>query len=186
MHPRLIISLLVAGTLAYACGPRSRSEAPSASLSASLASAQLVHASTIAQQGQGQHPNLPRARRHDSTIATKDDARLDTHFEVRVANDIVHFALNVTNTGGKHVELTFPSGQSYDIVVVDSVGREIWRWGNGRMFTQAVRNKQLAKGESMTVEEKWSSTKHTGHYTAIALLNSTNYPVEQKVDFVLP
>ena len=95
----------------------------------------------------------------------------------------VRFALDVKNVGNKHAELDFPSGQSYDFIVVDSIGREVWRWANGRMFTQSVQNKQLGAGESMRIAEAW--TPQAGRYTAIATLNSSNYPVEQRAEFVV-
>ena len=83
------------------------------------------------------------------------------------------------------MELSFPSGKSYDIVVVDSAGREVWHWSNGRIFTQGVQNKQLGTGDSINVNETWTKTQ-PGSYTAIALLNSSNFPVEQRVDSSVP
>lgn len=169
MNTRLIISLLCAGALAFACGPRSHTEASSA-----LAIAQPVRVAATTE----------RPRRHDSANAKASDVRLDSHLNVAVSKAEVRFALDVKNVGGKHAELEFPNGQAYDIVVVDSVGREVWSWSKGRMFTQSVQNKQLGGGESMQIAESW--TPVAGHYTAIATLNSTNYPVEQRAEFVVP
>ena len=53
------------------------------------------------------------------------------------------------------------------------------------MFTQGVQNKQLSGGDSMHAKETWSAPA-PGRYTAIATLNSTNYPTEQRADFVVP
>src|ERR1700712_4914364 len=102
MNTRLIISLLCAGALAFACGPRSRSEAPSA-----LATAQPVRVATAAVE----HP-----RRHDSASA-RSDVKLTSQLKVDVAPREVRIALDVKNVGGKHAEIDFPSGQSYDIAV---------------------------------------------------------------------
>jgi len=127
------------------------------------------------------------ARRHDSAGAKPEKAAyatLDSHFHVEVKPHTVQFALAVTNVGARHVELAFPSGQSYYFVVVDSVGREVWRWANGHMFTQNTQDKQLGGGQAMQVSEAWSQPK-AGRYTAIAILKSTNYPVEQRVDFTV-
>ncbi|MDB4874694.1 MAG: Intracellular proteinase inhibitor [Gemmatimonadetes bacterium] len=168
MNTRLIISLLCAGALAFACGPRSRSEAPSA-----LATAQPVRVASAAE----------RPRRHDSASA-RADVKLTSQLKVDVAPREVRIALDVKNIGGKHAEIDFPSGQSYDIAVVDSAGREVWRWAKGRMFTQSVQNKQLGGGESMQVAESW--TPKAGRYVAIATLTSSNYPVEQRAEFVVP
>jgi hypothetical protein len=167
MNTRLIIPLLCAGALAFACGPRSHSES-----SLALASAQPSNAAAPVQ----------RVRRHDST-GPKQEVKLASHLDVNVAPREVRFALDVKNVGNKHAELDFASGQSYDFTVVDSTGREVWHWATGRMFTQSVQNKQLGAGESMRVAEAW--TPKAGKYTAIATLNSSNYPVEQRADFVV-
>ena len=121
--------------------------------------------------------------------APKPQVKLASKFDVAVAAHEVRLALVVTNVGNKHAELDFPSGQSYDFVVVDSAGHEVWRWGQGRMFTQSVQNHQLGTHDTMRVSEAWSPAKMSakpGRYTAIATLNSTNYPVEERAEFVLP
>jgi len=176
MNTRFIIPLLIAGALAFACGPRSHSEAPTA-----LASAIPLSANTILTHS----ASVVKPRRNVASAKARASVeRLDSRFHVDVAKRQVRFALQVQNVGTKHVELDFPNGKSYDFVVVDSVGREVWRWSNGRMFTSGVQNKQLGTGENMQVSETW--TKPTpGRYTAIATLNSTNYPVEQRVDFTM-
>jgi hypothetical protein len=167
MNTRLIISLLCAGALAFACGPRSRSEAPSSALAAALP----VRATPTA--------NHPRAHNNPKV----PQAKLDSHLDVDVAPREVRFALDVKNVGNKHAEINFTNGQSYDFVVVDSVGREVWHWARQRMFTQTVQNKELGAGDSMRVAESWTPT--AGRYTAIATLTSSNYPVEQRADFIV-
>jgi hypothetical protein len=107
---------------------------------------------------------------------------LATKFDVSVDGSDVRFSLRVINTTPKSVEVNFASGQAYDFVVVDSVGREVWRWSADRIFTQSVRNKLLGKGEAITASEKWSPAK-PGKFTAVAQLTSSNFPVEEKVAF---
>ena len=161
---RITIALLCVGALAFACGPRSHSEAAS--------TASLTTASPVVLQG--------------AARATHAKTRLASNFDVKVEQEGVRFALRVTNDGRKHIELTFPNGQTHDFVVVDSAGHEIWRWGASRLFTQNVQNKLLGGGESLSVVERWSRPAGRGKYTAIATLHSTNFPVEERVDFVLP
>ena len=179
MNTRLVISLLCAGALAFACGPRSRSEAPS-----SLATAQTAQPVRASQAPHTSRPGAtPRGKHHD-TGSARTDVKIDSRLDVFVEPREVRFALNVKNVGGKHAELDFPSGQTYDIVVVDSIGREVWRWAKGRMFTQNVQNKELGGGDEMQIAESWKPK--TGRYTAIATLASSNYPVEQRADFIVP
>jgi len=177
MNTRLIISLLCAGALAFACGPRTHAPA-----TAALASALPMHEAASV-------PTKPaiHIRRRDQV--SKAEVKIKSKLDVSVAPREVRFALVVTNVGDKHAELNFPSGQSYDFVVVDSAGIEVWRWAKGRMFTQNVQNQQLGVHDAMRVSEKWTPASvkaKAGRYTAIATLNSTNYPVEERVDFVLP
>ncbi len=180
MNTRLIISLLCAGALAFACGPRTHSRAPAALAIASPT----YEAATV--PNTATTPTI-HVRRRDAV--SKAEVKIKSKLDVAVAPREVRFALVVTNVGDKHAELNFPSGQSYDFVVVDSAGTEVWRWAKGRMFTQNVQNQQLGAHDAMRVSEKWSPAKvkaKAGRYTAIATLNSTNYPVEERVEFVLP
>ena len=73
---RVAIALLCAGALAFACGPRSHSEAAS--------TARLATASPVLLQGG------PRVHNEDSRLATR--------VEVKVERDGVHFALRVTTS----------------------------------------------------------------------------------------
>ncbi|HXT18502.1 MAG TPA: BsuPI-related putative proteinase inhibitor [Gemmatimonadaceae bacterium] len=181
MNTRLIISLLCAGALAFACGPRSHSEAPTSLASAlplhvgpaSHAAAQTAAAPDVAER--------PHGKKDKSKLPPP---KIDSRFNIAVSHNVVKLALDVRNTGGRHAEIDFPNGQAYDFVVVDSVGREVWRWSARRMFTQGVRNKQLGAGESTEYSETWGAAK-PGKYTAIATLRSSNFPVEQRVDFVM-
>jgi hypothetical protein len=178
MNTRLIISLLIAGSLAFACGPRSHSEAPT-----SLASALPLHTSRPAADTPMGVP-APVQHHGKKDRSKLPPAKIDSKFNVAVSHQAVKLALALSNTGGRHAEIDFPNGQAYDFVVVDSAGREVWRWSSRRMFTQGVRNKQLGVGETTQYAETWKQPK-PGKYTAIATLRSSNYPVEDRVDFVL-
>lgn len=161
---QIAIALLCAGAFVFACGPRPHSEAASATPLSSEATVEL--------QG--------------SEHSHGDDPRVASRFQIKVQRQGVEFILDVTNESKKHIELAFPNGQTHEIVVVDSVGREMWRWSSTRLFTQAVQNKLLSSGESMRVDEHWEHPAHHGKYTAIATLNSTNFPVQERAEFVIP
>jgi hypothetical protein len=161
---RVAIALLCAGALAFACGPRSHSEAASP---ASLASASPV----VLQGG-------PRVH--------NDDSRLASRVDVKVERDGVRFALRVTNETKKHIELLYPNGQTHEFVVIDSTGKEVWRWSASRLFTQSLQNKLLGSGETMVKTERWQHPREHGKYTVIATLNCTNFPVQERAEFVLP
>jgi hypothetical protein len=160
---RVAIAILCAGALAFACGPRTHSEAAS--------TASLATAAPVLQQGS--------AHLHDG-------ARLMSSLAIKVEREGVQFALHVTNESKKHVELAFPNGQTHEFVVVDSGGREIWRWSSSRLFTQALQNKLLSSDETMRVDEQWPHPTQHGKFTVLAPLNSTNFPVQERAEFVLP
>lgn len=116
---------------------------------------------------------------------TAESAPLASSLGVTVDNG-VDLAFHVTNAADRHVELDFPSGQLYDFVVLDSLGREVWRWSRGHMFTQTLQNRLLSSGETLSWEERWDHPGRHGAYTAVALLRSSNYPVEKRVAFRVP
>ncbi len=99
-------------------------------------------------------------------------------------NDDVRFAFHVANDGAKKLELLFADGRTHDVVVLDSIGREVWRWSDGRLFTQAVQSKVLRASDRLAFEEAWDDAR-PGTYTAVATLASSNFPVEQRVAFTV-
>ena len=167
MNTRLIISLLFAGALAFACGPRSRSESAAV---ASLQPLQLTNKIDVP---------LEQRRRSLETSARREgrSRKIDSQLQRRrrIERDSVRAQRRRTSARSTSSS-RFPSGKSYDFVVVDSIGREVWHWSNGRMFTQGVQNKQLGTGDAMHVAEAWKRPLQPGRYTAIATLNSSNYP----------
>ncbi|HEY1952622.1 MAG TPA: BsuPI-related putative proteinase inhibitor [Gemmatimonadaceae bacterium] len=121
--------------------------------------------------------------------AEEKSAPIVTTFDVtRPRNDAdkLRFSLNVHNNTSKMLELRFPDGQTHDFVVKDFAGKVIWRWGQGRMFTSAMRSETL-KGKGGTIfAESWDTKGQHGSFTAVAILRSDNFPVESTVQFVLP
>ena len=161
MHSRLIISLLVVGALAFACGPR-------------------THSTETRQE--------PSRASESSTSRTKGDSAVPLASSLRVTvKDGVGLAFHITNATDKKLELTFPSGQTHDFIILDASQREIWRWSRERMFTQSVQTKMLDGGETLTFDERWKpAAPAAGTYTAVALLTSDNHHLESRVEFRLP
>ena len=130
--------------------------------------------------------NKPLASRHQTA---DENEILGTTFNViRPTDDAgsLKFALRVKNNTTKMVEIQFPDGQTHDFVVSDSTGKEIWRWSEGRMFTQAMKSKTLKGKDDTVFEESWEVNGHHGAFTAVAILKSENFPVETSVQFALP
>ena len=113
------------------------------------------------------------------------DQLLATSANVSVKGQ-VSLSLHVTNLADHSLELDFPSGQTHDFAVLDSAGKELWRWSSGRMFTQALQNKLLSSSETVTYEEQWNPRGQQGDFTLVATLRSSNFPVEERVGFKIP
>jgi hypothetical protein len=160
MHSRLTITLLCAGAVALACGSLSRNDTSAA--------------------------KKAQAVRHAAKRVKLDSvAKMNGDFAVKIEPHALRFALNVTNASKKHVELTFPSGQQYDFTVLDSAGRQVYRWGAGRMFTQSVQNKLIDGGKTLNIDERAETTLPHGKYVAVATLRSSNFPMQQRSTFEL-
>jgi hypothetical protein len=157
MTRRSLTWILCIAAIALACGPHARHGDGDA------------HASV---PGEHQQPD-------------KSDSTLATSAKVAVGSS-VNFALHVTNVGDHRVEVNFPNGQTHEFVVLDTLGREVWRWSSGRMFTQALQNREVGANETLSFTERWNPRGRHGHYTALATLRSSNHPIEERVDFVLP
>lgn len=164
MNTRLLITLLCAGAVALACGSLTRHDAAAVRVSA-------VHTPTSKHVAKSTAPSAP--------------PNVNGNFAVNIEPHALHFALKLTNDSKKHVELAFPNGQEYDFAVLDSVGREVYRWGAGRMFTQSMQNKLIEGEDSLHIDERAEMTLPHGKYVAVATLRSTNYPLSQRSTFEL-
>lgn len=170
MNTRLLIPLLLAGAVALACGSRSRTEASATTPAAHAAETSAVRKAPA---------------RVARSAADTSPVRIAPVFVVTTNQKSLRFNLAIRNEGKKHVELAFPNGQEYDFAVVDGRGKEVYRWGNGRMFTQSRQNRMLDGGDTLRIEESATPALAPGSYVAVATLHSSNYPVEQRVAFQL-
>jgi len=64
--------------------------------------------------------------------------------------------MTVANPFNELVILQFTSGQTYDFVIWDSNDQNVWQWSDGKVFTQALQQRELASGESYEVSTRWT------------------------------
>ncbi|MFL5507756.1 MAG: BsuPI-related putative proteinase inhibitor [Gemmatimonadales bacterium] len=176
MNTRILIPLLLAGAVALACGSRSHADATHPT-DKSVRQAGTPTALMVAAV-----PNVKEPKRAGTAA---NAAPLKSAFVVRAEARAIHFSLDLTNSSKKNLELEFPSGQEYDFAVLDSTGREVYRWGKERMFTQSLQNRVLDGGETRRYEERADKALPNGSYVAVATLRSSNYPVQERVNFRL-
>jgi hypothetical protein len=107
-----------------------------------------------------------------------DDTPLDATLDVRREGADVRFAFAVRNPTTDPIDVRFRSGLEADVAVVpadagaDADDREVWRWSDGRVFTQALSTRTLAPGETTAYERVWSAPP-AGRYEARATLAAT-------------
>lgn len=81
-------------------------------------------------------------------------------FEVEhtAKDDVGVFTMNLSNDSEKPVQLTFSSGQQYEIVVKDSDGDKVYMFSEDRMFTEAIIEEEIAAGDVLSFEQEWDYT----------------------------
>lgn len=98
-----------------------------------------------------------------------------------ITDEAVTFEFTVENAGGSDVELTFRDGRTADVRVAAD-GEAVWRWSDGRLFTQALRSETVAPDDSRVYEMTWE-TPEPGTYEAVATLEAANVSVEARAAF---
>ncbi len=130
--------------------------------------------------------------RSQNAIAASVPHRLKTSRGVATTFDVVPtakhvgFALYVTNNTAKTVELRFPNGQTHDFAVMDTSGHVVWRWSEGRLFTQGMQSKTVHASDTLAIEDEWDARNAHGAYIAVATLQTDSKSVERRVAFTLP
>lgn len=87
-----------------------------------------------------------------------------------VGDDAVEFELVVENADAGSMDLAFRSGMLADFAVLDG-DAEVWRWSEGRMFTQVLQTQSLDPGETKAMTAEWSDPD-PGDYEVVATLES--------------
>jgi hypothetical protein len=155
MNRKTIAIMLCAAAVAYACAPRNRSAADK----------------------NPQHQPLNTAQSLDSASGL---ALMVTES----ADEGMAFALELRNNNDKLTEVRFANGRTHDFVVLDENNREVWRWSEGRLFTQSLQTKQLQKGEAVRYTARWDDAA-PGRYRVVASLNSDKYAQSIEREFVV-
>jgi hypothetical protein len=74
----------------------------------------------------------------------------------------IKFDFKLVNRSGESQDLTFASGQIYEVVVTDRLGQEVYRYSDNTMFTQAIVAKTLAAGEFLSGQVVWDMKDKSG------------------------
>ncbi|WP_456275896.1 BsuPI-related putative proteinase inhibitor [Bacillus sp. AK128] len=115
----------------------------------------------------------------ETTSPTIDLADFEATLEVNSTEEEVMFTIHLQNKSNEPTDLTFSSGQKFEIVVRNAEGKEVYRFSKGRMFTMALETLKLDAGEKLTFEDKWDYQTNgekvqPGNYSVVA----TVIPIE--------
>jgi uncharacterized protein YcfL len=111
-------------------------------------------AKQVSQPVEGKLGNEKQKQVEEKVIKTN----LETSLQVRQESDKLVFDISLMNKGNDMVELTFSSGQKYEIVVTNDQGEEVYRFSEGKMFTQALQLIELKAGDQVNWTEEWNMT----------------------------
>jgi hypothetical protein len=97
----------------------------------------------------------------DQAIADSLEAGVTLNAGGYAMDEPIKMRLEVVNTAGRAITLTFPSAQRYDFIV--KKGKQtIWQWSEGRMFAQVLGRYDLGPGDTISYEYKWDQTAGDG------------------------
>ena len=84
--------------------------------------------------------------------------------------------LTLENTTGTPIELAFSDGQRFEVVIRDQRGEEVWRWSDGKAFTQAAGTIRFEGMRTWAVEARLANDADEpwtpGVYTVEAMITN--------------
>jgi hypothetical protein len=85
----------------------------------------------------------------------------------------VRFTIRLNNVSGQETELDFATGQMYDFTVTRGK-TTVWRWSDGRFFTQSLSTRTIEPLGFLTFAEIWRPTR-AGSFTVHGELKAQGY-----------
>lgn len=113
-------------------------------------------------------------------------------FETRVAYEIrenkVVFDFELMSHYTRPQDLTFSSGQQFELTITDEKGEEVYKYSDGKFFTMALVTRTINPGESLEWQDEWDMTNkdgeklESGKYTAVITIMAIPESGEEKLD----
>lgn len=130
--------------------------------------------------------NIGDNLRESEQEETKELADLETSLTVTEKEDDIVFDITLENKVTKDIEVTFPSGQQFEIVVTADDGEEVYRYSMEKLFTQAIQHQEVKAGQQLTWREVWDSKVNgeqipTGTYQAEVKINILTETTDLKI-----
>jgi flagellar hook assembly protein FlgD len=81
-------------------------------------------------------------------------------YEIKDGKVIFNFTLMSQHTVSKNI--TFSSGQQFEIVITDGKGEEVYKYSDNKFFTLALLFKTMIPGEALQWNDEWDMTNKRG------------------------
>lgn len=88
--------------------------------------------------------------------------RLETRVTYGKTDNNIVFDIGLFSHYTKPIELTFSSGQQFELTITDKSGNEVFRYSDDKFFTLALVNKTLNPGELLSWKDEWDMTDKNG------------------------
>jgi hypothetical protein len=95
-----------------------------------------------------------------------DLTTVETSLVRRDDMDGIVFTYEVRNTGEQDIELVYSTSQPYEYEIYKKTGELVYRFSDGKVFTQAIREKLLPAGKSLSITVSLPKLE-SGEYTLI-------------------
>ncbi|WP_096189436.1 BsuPI-related putative proteinase inhibitor [Evansella halocellulosilytica] len=90
----------------------------------------------------------------EATEVVYEDLVFD--LDASIENNRVNVQMALKNDGDSQKTVDFSSGQQFE-VIISADGEQLYKFSEGRMFTQAFITEKIEPGESLTFEDVWES-----------------------------
>lgn len=140
--------------------------------------AAFTFAAFLASSAGGAEAPSPGAERPNPILA------LQIHGSKLSLGEPVRITLEITNRSPETVRLTFSTGQRFDLSLENASGREVWRWSDGRLFTQALGEEVLKPSSgALRFDATIPAPRSQGRYTLHGQITSTNLTLRASAPF---
>ncbi|MGI6225629.1 MAG: BsuPI-related putative proteinase inhibitor [Peptococcales bacterium] len=119
----------------------------------------------------GQNANAQKAITATEQSVAEENLETRVNYEIQEGKTVFSFAL--TNHSNQTKKLQFNSGQQFEVVITDEKGKEVYRYSDGKFFTQALIYQDLKPNQSINWQDTWDMTNKDGQ-----TLTSGNYRAE--------
>ena len=116
--------------------------------------------------------DLVYARIGNVFIDATPHARFAVSVDISPRSEFLAVTLRLQTNSPRPLKLTFPSGQEFEVLVRDEVGRVLWTWSAGQVFTLAEHGRQISGGWATTVLAPRSILPRDGDCTVEAWLTT--------------